>query len=254
MNKLVLASVLCAMGSTAMANPIVNMEDRRNLVQDNGLYGKADLNISGKSGNSEKSAYDYSVELRHKQDNVHWLAALAQSYGESSGVKDTDSSFAHVRYVNYVKTEYAYEVFTQYQQDEFARLSSRVLLGAGARFEDNTAKRKLAYGVGLFGEWESIEEKAGTTDAGDYDRVRANLYGSINMPISNSASWVNTVYAQPDMEDFGNVRLTNKTGIKVDVTKAVKLNFALSVSHISEPMQGLESTDTTYKTGFSYEF
>lgn len=254
MKKIVLASILGAMGSTAMANPIVNMEDRRNLVQDNGLYGKADLNISGKSGNSEKAAYDYSVELRHKQDNVHWLAAVAQSYGESSGVKDTDSSFAHVRFVNYIKPQYAYEVFTQYQQDEFARLSSRVLLGAGARFEDNSSSRKLAYGLGAFGEWESIEEKAGTTDGGDYDRVRGNLYGSINMPISKSASWVNTVYVQPDLSDFGNVRLTNKTGIKVDVTKAVKLNFALSVSHISEPMQGLESTDTTYKTGFSYEF
>lgn len=242
---------------SSSAAAIVNIENIRVSGEDKteGFDGKINLDISGKSGNTQKIKAGLGGRIQWYKKTGTRFVVLNYEYGESSDIKDTDKTFLHFRNIGYQNKEWAWEIFAQFESNEFTRLSLRTLLGGGFRWRILHDKGQTAYlGLGVFRAKEKLESSVLVTDEGISYNSRLNLYAVYKYTISDHSRFLNTIYYQPDMSDMEDYRLLEQFSLQLDITDNLSFKVSVDVAHDNRPPQLIKQTDTSYNTGFEYKF
>lgn len=240
----------------AAAHAVVNIEDMRMQPPREGFSGNLELSVSGQSGNTDKVGANFGSRLQWLEGAINNFVILNHAVGETSGIRDTNKSFAHARQVRQLRPGLAGEGFLQLEQNEFARLSYRQLLGGGARFTlmEEQNKKEGRLGLGAFYSREKLEARAGATDAGTEILWRANVYLAVKYRFNDQVRAVSTTYYQPAFKDAGDYRLLEEAALRVRMNGNLDLKLSLEIAHDSRPPQLVGRTDTTYSTGIEYTF
>lgn len=239
------------------ASAIVNIENMRNTSDDKveGFESKLSLEVSGNNGNTQKIKAGLGGRAQWYEEDGTRFVVLNYEYGESASIKDTDKTFLHFRNIWYRDKQWAWEMFTQVQNNEFTRLTLRALLGAGFRLRVSHGDDHNTYlGLGMFRSKEKLELVLPATDAGVTYTNRVNFYLVHKYKISSHSRLVNTLYYQPDIDEVSDYRLFEQFILQLDITEDLSLKVSLDVSHDSLPPQLIRKTDTSYYTGFEYRF
>jgi len=269
MNKpgvaLLYASLLVISGLLAIpAHAIVNIENIRVEEPKDGISSQINIGINGDRGNTDKISAAAAAKLNWRQQRRSSFLVYSQEYGKSNDIKDTDKSFLHLRYIKDNLGITATEIFTQYQDDEFKRLSGRVLVGAGLRFvlsQAQKGKRQSAniFGLGAFRSNEDYNDSVISGDRSE-NAWRANFYWVYKTRLNAQLKLANTIYLQPDVSEFDDVRLFDQFALQIKMTEKLSLQLNLDISHDSKPPtlstagQSLDKTDISYSTSFVYNF
>ncbi len=246
---------------SANAFAISNIESQRPGPPPEGWSGQLELTASGKSGNVEEDRFALGGRLAYKADANTVFAIVEASEAESLGTKTADDAFVHTRWMHEQTDRLTLESFLQWQENAFANLVSRYLVGAGARLEllQEPDVYELALGIGGFREWEE-------TDLGTFNRStktwRINNYWSYRQQLNDQVNWYATAYYQPSVDDFDNYRVLFDTGLTVRLTGSLQLRVSYNLNHNSHPPRNLAAdpvidraqTNTQYSTTFLYEF
>ena len=240
---------------------ITNIESQRIKPIPEGLSGKVEFQFDGKSGNSKEEDYAISGRLNVKKAQDLWFLIASHEYDKANGNKDVDKSFAHGRWVHRYSPVWAGEAFAQYQDNEFTRLVSRYLGGAGARYTvlDEADKLNLALGAGAF--YVKEREDLSTYETNE-DYLRFNTYLSYKQQINDQVSIISTAYYQPKASDFDDYNVLWNTSLITNLSESLKLKLAFNISHDSlppenpaaEPPIDIDSTDAEYSASITYEF
>lgn len=253
-SRLFLALALGCVSQSALA--IVNVENMRFGPEADGFSGHFDVSLSGKRGNTDKDEAGLDARLQHHHDKSTNFIVISYDYGEASDRRDTNKSFFHGRHVEQFQAQRAWEAFAQWEENEFARLSYRRLLGAGLRFTllDEPDVKALHLGVGAFYSWESLEEQAGLSDHGKDDFSRGNFYLSYKHKLNAQLSIISTTYYQPRLDDADDFRALEQAALAIKMTDNLDFKISLDFAHDSRPPQLVDKTDLSYSTGISYKF
>ncbi|MDT8385278.1 MAG: DUF481 domain-containing protein [Gammaproteobacteria bacterium] len=238
------------------ANAIVNVEAMRVGPPADGLSGHLDLSLNGNSGNTDKQAIGLDARLQWQQDRMTDFMVLSYDYAESSSVRDTNKTFVHARHVVQFRPRRAWETFAQMEENEFARLAFRGLLGGGLRFTlaERAERLGLYLGAGAFWSRETLEQQPEYTDHGSDSFVRANLYLVYKHVLNSQLSLVSTTYYQPRLSDGSDFRALEQAGLAVKMSENLSLKLSLDIAHDSRPPQSIDNTDISYNTSLSYQF
>lgn len=223
-------------------------ESLRQRSQDKTLFTNLSLDLSGKSGNSDTENFEFGLYHSQRHDNHFGFIMASREYAKSNGAESANSSFLHFRYNYYFAKEKSFEVFTQSNFDDFRSLESRNLVGISYRQEFH---KTHAFGVGLFNEHEKYLVN---DESANFTQTRANLYWVFAKPISKYANLANTLYYQPNIEEFGDWRAFNKFSVNSALTENLYLKFGVLIEHNSQPVLDVEQTDISYRAGFEFEF
>ena len=246
-------SLTCLLPLTAQA--IVNIENMRDKQSNKGLNGAVNASISGASGNTDKTVASLGGRLVWQQKKASTLLITRISYGENSGIRDTNKSFLHLRHIVEKNDQYAQESFTQIEQNEFSRLDFRGLIGAGLRKNlKQSDSGYLAAGLGAFYSSETLSPRSGLTDDGTEKLSRLNSYLAFNYQLSPQTSISSTTYYQPAFKEVKDFRLLEQASLKVKLSDVLHLKITLDIAHDNQPPQAVEKTDTSYRTGIEYNF
>ena len=240
---------------------ISNIESEKPGLPSAGFNSVVELGAAGKSGNSKKEAFNAGIKVTYRQDKNIFLVMGDRQYGSTGEVKDTDESFIHARWMHFFRPKWAAETFTQWQEDEFDNLSSRSLLGAGARYlaANQQDVFSLTFGLGLFREQEKLD-LVSIEEVNWYTRI--NSYVAYKHQLNDNVLLTTTAYAQPSVDDFDNLRLLSNTTLSVKLTQALNLKLTYKLSHDSHPAENLdiappiqnEKTNSDYGTTLEYRF
>ncbi len=247
---------------TGSTYAIVNIENMRvdSADRTQGSDSKLSVDVSGNNGNTQKVNVGVGARFQWYDTEGTRFAVLNYAYGESADVKDTDKTFFHFRNIWYIDQEFAFEAFTQFESNEFTRLNSRALLGAGVRWQVLHKSDVVVYtGIGFFRSREKLdtgELDSGelATDAGVIYNNRLNTYIVYKHSITQHSRLVNTLYYQPDIDETSDYRLLEQFGLQMDITENLSFKLSIDVSHDSEAPQSIKQTDTSYNSGFEYSF
>lgn len=251
------AFALCA----AKAYAIANIEDQRPGPPVEGFSGSVELSLAGKTGDKQEKDYAAATKLNFRRGNDIGLVIASAEYGSTRDVKDTDEAFAHVRWVHLVTERFASEAFVQWEEDEFANLSSRVLTGGGGRYivASEAEVYSLALGLGAFREFETLD-----LQTFDQQTVvwRINGYYSYTHNLNDRTTLASTTYVQPSADDFSDLRALFTFNLTVNMTKKLALRFTYHAKHDSQPAQNLAAvppidnskTNSEYLTSLVYRF
>ena len=231
---------------------IINAEDLDLSIDDDGMVGKLGFSISGSSGNSDKLSGEGSARLIWKHGQHMEMLVGSFSYGKSRGVRDTNKSFAHLRHRYAWSETWGLEGFSQAQQNEFARLKLRTLIGGGVRWSYQHLGLAVHVGLGNFYEREALRAAANIAPA---TRLwRANSYLALRYLFNERVRVQNTVYYQPAWKGPADYRLLDDAALHVALNDSLDLKLVMEFSQDSRPPIGVKNTDISYKTGLSFRF
>ncbi len=247
-NTLIASTILSSLLMSAGAAAIDETESLRQRSQDKPSFTSLSLDLSGKSGNSDKEDFSFGIYHSERSNEHFGFVMASRDYAKSNDVKSEDSSFLHARYNYYFSANEAFEVFAQSNTDDFKSLESRNLIGVAYRKEFSD---KNTAGLGIFQEQEEYKVNGQTLE---FDQTRLSLYWVTTVPLDNGAELSNTLYYQPNISKFSDFRAYNRLSIKSKLTESLSLKFGLLVEHDSQPVLDVKKTDIKYQAGFSYEF
>jgi len=261
-NYVARAAVLAsAMSLAAESLAIANIEDQRPGPPREGFSGRVEFSLAGKTGDKQEKDYAGATKLNFRESDDILLFIGSAEYGSSRNQKDTDEAFAHLRWMHLFGERFASEVFTQWEEDEFSNLASRVLAGGGGRWvvaaEADTYS--LALGLGGFREIEKLDLQTYEEES----RVwRLNSYCTWAHVLNDKTSIASTTYLQPNAEDFDDLRVLFTFHLRVKMTEKLALKLNYQAKYDSQPAQNLaalpaidnDRVNTEYTTSLEYSF
>jgi len=233
------------------ASAIVNIDRISVNDQLEPVQGEISLDLSGASGNTDTQSTSLDSRVQWNSQSTQFVV-FKYEFGKSSGIKNTDKTFLHYRYISNSKDVTTWESFLQIQDDEFKLLKLRTLVGAGYRFKliTKSKNRQVRLGVGLFYSKEEQEDILKTTD----ELIRANIYFTYNSKINNNVSFLTTTYFQPDINRSSDYRALEQLSLEFGLSKDLLYFVSVDLSYDNEPFNGLEKEDISYKSGITYRF
>jgi hypothetical protein len=236
---------------------------------DLGWTGSLEARFSQSGGNTDVLSFGGggTVQWLSETQRIRLIGKATRS--ENDGERIAEASMSHLRH-NYRFTRWlASLAFVQIQRNLFQRLKSRLLVGAGARFD--LVQREdwsLFGGVAHMYEREQIEADSangnGTGDEGSTDEVskgprvdvdhRASVFLSWRGDLREGVSVDLSGFYQPLWSDFADARATGSGELLVALVGALSLGLEGSATRDSEPPAGVEETDWSYLTKLVVEF
>ncbi len=238
------------------ANAIVNMDNLHLNSNKGGISGNFNLNSSGAYGNSEQFLIESGADFYAKQSQSLQYLTLNYSYGESFSKENQNKSYVHLRHINNVDSSSTWEIFTQIEQNKFARLNFRGLVGGGYRwsFLKHSKHSSSIIGVGAYFSEEYLTHSSDISEERSLQLFRGNFYWIFRTNILENITLFNTTYYQPDLENPDDYRVLEIAGIKIPLSKNLRLNLYGEGTFDSKPPANVKKGDLSYKTGIEYKF
>lgn len=176
-------------------------------------------------------------------------------YGTKDDVPFRDRLFAHLRYNARVLPWLETELFSQWERDGFARLQLRSLLGGGLRVQYVNADRlKLFQGTTPMYEYENLEASGLVQHPATVSTVRWSNYLHLWLQLGEAVHLIGTVYVQPRLDAFSDVRVLHQATLGVGVTDRVQFTTELTLSYDRHPPRDVEPRNLMIRNGIRVSF
>ena len=217
-----------------------------------GVSGKVEGSFQTKRGNTQKD--EYSLGLKFQYDNNSSYTAFLNVigvYGEANGVRNTNKTYGHARFIHTLYGNTDYELYLQSEMNEFTSIDKRRLGGAGVRYHlERDDWGDLFFGIGVY--YEGITY---TTDDDPNERnTRFNSYIAYVVDITKNTSFTYVGYFQPKVDDIGDFITSNAIELKINIYKQLNLKLRVFYDYDAAPALYRKKTDFTQITSFSYDF
>lgn len=233
----------------------VNVERLRGDLGKAPAVGSIEGTFTGRSGNVDSVETGGVATAAARVGRNRFFASTLADYGRVNHITTVSRSFIHVRYNYELLYWLAAEVFAQQQQDKFQRLLLRELIGTGPRFVVADEKElRVALGTAYMLEYERINVAEGAPDKRATIAHRSSSYASAVWQLDDRIRMLGTVYIQPRLDDWGDVRVLAEAAVTTDLAKRFALKFAATLRHDSEPPTEVKPTDIEVKNSFVFKF
>ncbi|MDC0071243.1 DUF481 domain-containing protein [Rhodobiaceae bacterium] len=226
------------------SSQIVNMESSRkeNLI---GSHLQINVGLNGSSGTVDRT--NYSLEGRVDINSNDWQRFAIFSYKreEKDDSITSNNTFMHLRGVRKLSPLVAIEGFIQLSEKPLQKIKRRELIGAGIRL---SPYKSIKIGLGLFNE----NEERILSEARETVRINSYLTNSFN--ISESASFDTTLYIQPDVEDFSEIRSYLVLGLRLKISERFSSIITYENTYDSSPPPLTDKSNSFYGVKFSFEY
>jgi hypothetical protein len=232
----ILFAVMLFIGSNALFGQIINIEDKRLGIEEDGWQGNVDLNVRFTSNVTSIWQITNRVGIQHKQNRNTHLVLSDLNIVRTPNQDYINYGYLHYRYSFLLqKNPNIYlEGFAQTQYNTVQKIKSRTLVGGGLKFK-------------ILGN-DSINLNAGWTFFYEYEEVTTPEYSSLvrnsnfvsfNWRISKAWDLKTIIYYQPDISDFRDYRVTNETTISHRLTQHISIVGNISLLYDSRPPVGV---------------
>lgn len=219
-----------------------------------GTSGQINASFQTQRGNTEADAYSGSVKIQY-DDNASYVTwgEVTVNYAEASGVKNTNATYMHLRYIhtfNDIKNV-NWETFAQSETNQFTSIQERFVTGGGVRFHIRDDELGTFYlGTGAF--YEHIDY---STDVDKSENnVRGNFYLAYKKAFSKDSAISYAGYYQPKLNGILDYLLSNSLELQVYVYEKIYLSLKVSYLVDSDPAIDIKRDDFSQITSFVYKF
>lgn len=253
----VIALVILFAAATEARAQIVNVQGQlAKAPEKDGVVGQIEAKIDWREGNNPLLQFGGVAALLVHEGKFLGLALVKGEYGESRDVVLSKKTFEHVRARYTIDCRWKWEAFAQHEFDRFRRLSVRAIAGTGPVLQILHDKDfAILAGAAYLFEFEQLDERPGTIDAGDRTIFhRASFYVTGVEKVGTHVSIVQTLYAQPRLDDPEDVRVLGELSVTTKLSKRIALTDSFTVAYDRTPPDGIKRIDTQLTLGMLIQF
>ena len=216
--------------------------------EQDGIGGQVEAKVNWREGNNPLFDIGGAGTLLVRQGRFLGLALARGEYGTSRGLTLTRKSFEHLRARVEIDCRWRWEAFAQHEYDQFRRLSLRALAGTGPALQIVASKEATVLaGAAYMIEIERLDRRMSDAvrDAGRRTTAhRASVYLTGHEELSAGVSIVETVYAQPRLDEPSDVRLLGELAVLTKLSSRIALKNSFTVAYDDTPPDGVKRYDT----------
>jgi hypothetical protein len=220
-----------------------------------GGSGGAELSLDWRTGSTDLLVVRGLVLGQWRSEKHTVLGVARGEYGYAQDTLIVSKVLEHVRY-RYRFTDWLQgETFVQHELDAFRRLRLRALVGAGPRFTLWSSEGgSLVLGVAAMLEYEQLRHDE-LPDAGA-ERLdpRLSSYALGRLKLLENMSLVETLYVQPRLTLFSDVRVLNDTSLVIDVNKRLTFGMGFILTYDAAPPATVSRFDTQLRSTLGVKF
>jgi Protein of unknown function, DUF481 len=215
-----------------------------------GWSGALGGSFGAKGGNTEQTSLATDAKLQWRGGRESWRLIGAAKRTSSGGIETARVLLGHLRHNRSLSDHWSTLSFLQAQENPFQRLESRLLAGAGVRWDAwKDPQKRLAAGAAHMWEREKIDD----TPTAHY-RHRLSLFVTTGLKIGDGVLFEGLAFFQPRWSEPEDWRLMLNAGLDVKVARNVSLFTNLEMEGDSRPPTGVEKIDWENRTGFRLKF
>ncbi len=227
----------------------------REVGEHPGLSGELAASLSTKRGNTETDNYAASAKVTYDSNATYLVWGMVRAeYGEAAGTKNTNNSFAHLRYIHQVVGNATVaEVFGQIEDDEFKSIKDRALAGAGLRWRfwnEHHAYGGLFFGLGAFYEYVGYSTQTDPLERNG----RLNAYLAYTVHFHKDAMFGLIGYYQPRLNEFSDFMVNTSAKVEVPIYGRLYFAFLVLYTHDAVPATGRKMDDFSQLTQLKWKF
>jgi hypothetical protein len=210
-----------------------------------GSHFQINIGLNGSSGTVDRTNYSLEGRVDVNSDKWQRFGILSYKREEKDDSITSNNTFLHLRGVRKISPLLAVEGFIQLSEKPLQKIKRRELIGAGIRL---SPYKSIKIGLGVFNEDEErVLSKSRET-------VRINSYITNSFNISESASFESTLYIQPDIEDFSELRSYLVLGLRLKISERFSSIITYENTHDSSPPPLTDKSNSFYGVKFSFEY
>jgi putative salt-induced outer membrane protein YdiY len=220
-----------------------------------GVAGGAELSLDWRTGSTNLLVARGVLMGQWRTERHAVLGVVRGEYGFAQEQLIVSKFLEHLRY-RYRFTDWlSGETFVQHELDAFRRLRLRALVGAGPRFTLwSSDSARLTVGVAGMVEHEQLRND-GEPDAGArVTEVRMSSYVLARVKVMENMSFVETLYVQPRVTRFSDLRLLNESLLLVEANKHFTFSTGLVITYDTAPPATVSRMDTQLRTALGVKF
>ena len=220
-----------------------------------GLSGSATLKGSIKTGNTDIIDVGLSGATIYGSELFQTSLRASANYGEKSNEKYLYNTFEHLRIRYKLSGVITPEAFIQHQFNEFRAIKFRGLVGLGAAF---TLWEEDA-GHAVLGTTYMLEREVANGEPinlNSKDLVsRWSNYLQLGFKTESNVHFSSTLFVQPLLSDFGDLRIYNESGFSVKVHENAAIGTSFKLTYDSKPLNAdVEKLDTATVAQLTLKF
>ncbi len=229
---------------------IVNIEDQRQGIADQGLSGQADFNFMINKNTSVLYQLGNRIQTRYKKGTNMYMFFNEINLVKADGESFVNGGFQHLRYNRVVSKKFRWEAFTQSQYNGVQKIDWRFLVGAGPRFTlYSTDSISISFGSLPMFEFENPKG-----DFPNESTARLSSYLSFKIILSKYANVSSTTYYQPRFDLFSDYRISNESTFAISISEKLSLKITYNLVYDADPVLGVPGTIYTLKNAIAYKF
>jgi putative salt-induced outer membrane protein YdiY len=232
MGRFILVALLFYSYNSMYYGQIINIEDKRLGIEEDGWKGNVDLNFRFTQNVNSIWQINNRIAVQYKKEkNTHLLL------GDMNLVRSNNSDLINFGYIHYRfshliqrNPDIQLEGFTQSQYNTVQKIRLRSIAGGGLKFKVlGSDSINLNIGWTFFYEYEEV-----TTP--EYSNVvRNSNFLSFNWKINAAWDFKTILYYQPNIVDFRDYRISNETSISHRFSEHFSIVGNLSFLYDSRP-------------------
>jgi putative salt-induced outer membrane protein YdiY len=251
-----LLPVVLALVIAPHAQAQINIEKQRSFDVD-GVEVSLNTDVTLLSGNTQTVIVGGGGRLDVRKGKHYSFFLGNARYGESGRKKYQEHLFGHVRYNYDLKPWLVGEVFAQSERDAFTLLQVRLLAGGGFRLRYFSKENKLIglyQGMALMYELEHLDAAKAGNHPARLTVGRWSNYLNLRLMLSENTHLVQTLYVQPRLDDFGDVRLLDEAALAIGFNKHLAFHTSFNLRYDSRPPDDVETLDLALRNGLTVTF
>lgn len=243
------ALLIALMLGVVEAGAQVNVEAMRDFEVE-GVGASLSGDVAVQAGNSDlvEVGVGTRIDVRHGRHYSFFVGSAR--YGTAEGQTFQNRTFAHLRYNYQLVPRLVGEVFGQAERDGFTLLQLRLLGGAGLRGRlVQGAHGGVFPGTTLMIEYEDLDAARVVRHPAETRGLRWSTYVNVRLRLADKVTFINTVYVQPLLADFGDVRVLDEAALAVSLTRHVTLRTTFNLRYDRGPPDDVEPLDLAVRNG-----
>ena len=249
-----IALVFFLLGFFANIYGQVNIEKYNRLKGDKGVSGNVALYLSSRTGNTDVQEIELDGRVNYKTSSFYTFIIGQGEYGWNKGKEFSNNALLHARYIRDFKGIVDPEIFGQINYNKSRLLNFRSLIGGGIRFPIiSDSLSSLSLGTSYMYETEKLDLLESAKHPQKTNVSRWSSYINFSSNLSSNTRLSIIIYAQPDFEEFKDVRILSENLLSVKISRTFSLSLGFSLRYDSRPPDSVKDTDTNTKLGFALE-
>ena len=230
---------------------IVNIENQRLGIKENGWSGTDDFTFNFTKNTKEIWQIGNILRLNYKQDK-HSLLMLSEINFVKAGQSDfVNNGFEHLRY-NYELTDsgrFVFEAFRQTQYSKVQNIRLRSLYGAGFRVAVlNQDSAQVSLGVLPMAEFEDL------TDGTNNKHIRLSSYLAFDFQFNKTIGINSITYFQPDIIYWNDFRIANTTSLRFKINSYLSWRVIFNLNYDEFPSQSIPQSIWSLRNAVRFKF